>query len=188
VSSVVNFTNILRAAAKKLHKLFVVVEKLRSILYFKKAARKKLVKLTPVVNFINILRAYICTFVLSPKPKSNKRKVVQSSFIKKAARQMLVKLTPVVNFINILGAHICTCVLSPKPKSKKRKAMQSSFVKKAARKMLVKLTPGEQRLTMTLFHSSSVSLFPTKYVWLISPSFSMLALSLILPIVIWNIS
>jgi len=63
--------------------------------FIRKAARKMLVKLTPVVNIINILQAaFLLKFFLQKRPKS--RKASQNTFEqKKDARKMLVKLTPV---------------------------------------------------------------------------------------------
>ena len=62
-----------------------------------KAACKMLVKLTPGVNFTNVLQAAFT----SADPKSTKKTVKLSSFIAllgfahvKAAHRMLVKLTP----------------------------------------------------------------------------------------------
>jgi len=47
-----------------------------------KASHKLLVKLTTVVNFINVLRAIFCTN-FSPKPKLNKKKLPKKTFVRK---------------------------------------------------------------------------------------------------------
>jgi len=53
------------------------------------AARKMFMKLTPVVNFTNILQAAFALIFLqkNPKPNSKKRKAVQNSFLQNAARK-----------------------------------------------------------------------------------------------------
>jgi len=57
-----------------------------------------LMKLTPVVNFNNILRTafspiYFCQ--KNTKPNFSYRKAMQNTSIQKAANKMLAKLTPV---------------------------------------------------------------------------------------------
>jgi len=66
-------------------------------------------KLTPAVNFINVLRAnytYKSAFVHLPNPKCNSKKLCQALWYTKAAHKTLMKLTPGVNFINILQSTI----------------------------------------------------------------------------------
>jgi len=66
------------------------------------------VKLTLVVNFINILRtnflyqSALCSFSLVTFGFKTKEKLLEEYAYKKLANKMLMKLTPGVNFTNIL--------------------------------------------------------------------------------------
>jgi len=98
------------------------------------------VKLTPLVNFINILRvnflyesifgSFFCLHVKASK----------TTFVQKIAFTMLMKLTPVVNFINILRtafAPIFFCQKTTEPIYNYKKAVYEKW----EHKMWVKMTP-----------------------------------------------
>jgi len=73
-----------------------------------KVAHKMLYKLTPLVNFINILRAAFETKILWQNLQSQiniiREKLRKRLSFKKESSNMLVKLTTSFNFINILHA------------------------------------------------------------------------------------
>jgi hypothetical protein len=74
-------------------------KKAADITHIQKAAHKMLVKLTPRVNFTNILLAAFAPLFLRQKStnlKSQYKKALRETFVQKAAHKMLVKLTPVV--------------------------------------------------------------------------------------------
>jgi hypothetical protein len=80
--------------SKKLKKKSLERENLHKILLYEKAAHKMLVKLTPGVNFINILQVpfapiFLCQKI--PKPREKQRKAL---LYKNVACKTLVKLTP----------------------------------------------------------------------------------------------
>jgi len=85
------------SCAKKLQSKTVTREKLHKTLSYKKGESKMLMKLTPGVNFINVL---MHRFPMHPK--SEKKTVKKSSVIlyfwdlhvAKSASKMLMKLTP----------------------------------------------------------------------------------------------
>jgi len=69
---------------KKLQTQNLGREKLRKILLCKKAARKLFVKLPPIVQFINILRAAFFTISFFGKNHKNKMKVEKTTFVQKS--------------------------------------------------------------------------------------------------------
>jgi hypothetical protein len=74
----------------------VTREKLLNLLLHKKFVRKMLMKLTPAVNFINVLRTCFSYKILAPKiTKPNvTREKLHICFCTKTERKMLLKLTP----------------------------------------------------------------------------------------------
>jgi hypothetical protein len=91
--------------AKKLQSQTVIREKLQKTYLYKKCASSILMKLTPDVNFINVLKK-------SADPKREKKTdnlivffVLLGSVRIKAALKTFLKSTPGVNFINIVLAH-----------------------------------------------------------------------------------
>jgi hypothetical protein len=74
-------------------------------IFIQKYQHKILMKLTPVFNFINILRAAFASIFLcqkTTKPNCNEIKAVQTLLYQKGLRKMLIKLTPTIDFIKVL--------------------------------------------------------------------------------------
>jgi len=80
-----------------------------------KAACKRLVKLTPGLNFINVLRrAFTLVGPKSVRFQSSGQYLftLLGSMCSKAAHRTMMKLTPVVNFIKVL--HTAFTLVDPK--------------------------------------------------------------------------
>jgi hypothetical protein len=116
-----------------------------------KYAPKSFIRLSPRVNFANILwpqsRQFLCTNTSLTFSASTKKLLEKLSY-EKAACKMLVKLTPGVNFTNVLRADftyvswacifLCLCFRFVLYWCKTVGA-------KAVRRMLVKFTPGGKK-------------------------------------------
>jgi hypothetical protein len=87
---VVNLTNILQAAIfsiffcqKKLQSHTIIRIKTVKLLLHKKAARKMLVKLTPGVNFINVIRARFSYKFFAKAKTQQLEKAAEMTFLQK---------------------------------------------------------------------------------------------------------
>ncbi len=148
----VNFINIIQVGfctKRRFGSFFymhVTRKKLPKQLLYKKPARIMLMKLTPSVNFITVLRAvFTC---VDPKSTENYKLYCIFALLwsvqVKAASKMLMKSTPIVNFINISPAAFVPISFSQKLQTQtviSKKLSKTLKHKKGACKMLVKLTP-----------------------------------------------
>jgi len=107
-----------------------------------------LVKLIPVVNFINILRRRLL-YKSAFYAIVTREKMRKALLYKKCTHKMLIKLTPVVNFINILLAPFAPTIFRQKTFAKKLQSQTVIREKlhkillhiKVEHQMLMKLTP-----------------------------------------------
>jgi len=103
-----------------------------------KAAHRTMMKLTPAVNFINILRAAFAPILFCQKIKS--QTIIREKLHK--TLKMLMKLTSVVNFSNILQSLLCQFSFKEKvPKKTHKSSAKTLLFKKDDCKMSMKLSP-----------------------------------------------